>query len=261
MGARRLGQHFLRDRDVAARIAELLAIEPGESVLEIGGGRGALTEHLVGRGARLAVAELDDALADRLEARFGAAVEVLRGDVLDLSLAALGGDERWVVAGNLPYYATSPIVAWLCEQWRHVARAALMMQLEVAERLVAPPGSRVIGRMSVLVQLRATARIVLRVQPGSFLPPPNVQSAVVRFDFHQQPAADVGDEGAFFSLVEQGFRHRRKTLAAALTMTGAGTRGEVDGWLAAAEVDGRRRAETLELAEWARLNRAREAER
>jgi 16S rRNA (adenine1518-N6/adenine1519-N6)-dimethyltransferase len=255
---RRLGQHWLCDRAVAAQIIDLLRPAPDDGILEIGGGRGALTEHLASRGSRRVVVELDRGLAAGLRMRFAPGIEVLAADVLHLSLAELDPERRWLVVGNLPYYATSPILLWLCQQWRQVERALVMMQLEVAQRLTAEPGGRDYGRLSVAVAYRAAARVVLKVKPGSFVPPPAVQSAVVRLDFYRQPPVAVGSQPRFEALVEAGFRFRRKTLATALTMAGAGPRAAVEGWLAATGIDPRRRAETLELAEWAALSRAAE---
>ncbi|MBI5833897.1 MAG: ribosomal RNA small subunit methyltransferase A [Armatimonadetes bacterium] len=246
---RRLGQHWLADRAVAERIVESLALRADESVVEIGGGRGALTEHLATRGRRRVVIELDDDCADGLTRRFGEAIEVQRGDVLGVRLAELGPGP-WAIVGNLPYYATSPILLWLCAQSALISRAVVMMQAEVAERVLAPPASRERGRLSVALQYRFRGRRVLQVAPGSFAPPPAVNSTVIELVARPEPAVVVADEKRFFAVVEAGFRHRRKTLSTALSST-VGERAVVDAALAAAEVDPKRRAETLTMAEWA----------
>ena len=252
---RRLGQHFLHDASVAQRIVQLAAIGPDDQVLEIGGGRGALTEHLAELGARRVVVELDDALADLLATRYGARIELVRADVLDVALADLGGARRWVVLGNLPYYATSPILLWLCRQWRCVDRALVMMQAEVAQRLTAVPRTKEYGRLTLATALRARAATVLRVKPGSFSPPPAVLSAVVRLAFRAEPAEDVGDDARFEGLVAAGFRYRRKTVAAAMALGLPASLAMADGWLTAAGIAARARAEDLTLADWARLAR------
>jgi len=246
---RRLGQHWLADRAVAQHIVDALAVTPDESVVEIGGGRGALTEHLVNRGARRVVVELDDECADGLTARFGDAIEVVHRDVLAVCLAELG-DGPFALVGNLPYYATSPILLWLCEQRERISRAVVMMQAEVADRVLAAPDTSERGRLSVAVQYRFRGKRLLAVKPGSFVPPPAVNSTVIELTALAEPPVVVADDRRFFSVVELGFRHRRKTLATALT-SGLGDRRQVEAALAAADVDPRRRAQTLTLAEWA----------
>ncbi len=250
---RRLGQHFLADESVARRI--VAALEPGdEPVLEIGGGRGALTRHLAGCGD-LTVVELDDRLAAGLRARYPAAT-VLTDDVLNLDLGALRPGARWAVVGNLPYYRTTAILTWLVSQHRAVARAVVMVQREVAERMAAPPGGRDYGRLSVMIQYRCAAEMVLRVPPGSFRPPPRVDSAVVRLDVRDRPPVEVADERRFFDLVEHGFRWRRKSLGNVLRRWREWTAEQAEQALSAAGIEPSRRAETLGLEDFARLDRA-----
>lgn len=251
---RRLGQHFLADRQVAQRIAEAAEIQADDQVFEVGGGRGALTEHLVGLGRRLVVAELDEPLADGLEERFGPALTVLRGDAAGVDLAALGGGAPWVVAGNLPYYHTSALLLWLVSQWHHVKHAVVMIQAEVAERLASSAGESAYGRLTVALGYRARCDLLFRVQPECFRPPPKVVSAVVRITFRDAPAVEVQDEQLFFSVVEHGFRWRRKTLATVLRHWRGTKRDEAEALLQAAGIDPQRRAETLDLAEFARLS-------
>jgi len=252
---RRLGQHFLADANVAARIADAATTRADEPLLEIGGGRGALTRHLVGRGPRLVVAELDHALAASLAATFGDAVEVLQGDAVELDLAALAAGAKWSVVGNLPYYHTAAIVTWLCRQAAHISQAVIMVQAEVADRLQAGPGTKDFGRLSVLVQYHAEVDWLCKVPPGCFRPPPKVQSAVVRLTMRARPVVDVPDEAGFFALVEAGFRWRRKALGTVLRTWLGRPREVVDGALAAVGIDPTRRAETLSLDEFAQLAR------
>ena len=251
---RRLGQHFLADRQVAERIAEAAEIRPDHQVFEVGGGRGALTEHLVGHGQRLVVAELDEGLANGLTARFGPDLSVVQQDAAMIDLAELGGGEPWVVVGNLPYYHTSALLLWLAAQWRSVSHAVVMIQAEVAERLAASAGDSAYGRLTVALAYRAQCELLFRVPPGSFRPPPRVVSAVIRLTFREQPAVDVGDEQMFFSVVEHGFRWRRKTLATVLRLWRGLKRPAAEAILDRAGIDPQRRAETLDLTEFAALS-------
>lgn len=251
---RRLGQHFLADRQVAQRIAESAGIGPDDQVFEVGGGRGALTEHLVGQGRRLVVAELDEALAASLEAKFGPALSLLRGDAAEVDLGELGHGQPWVVVGNLPYYHTSALLLWLAAQWRVVREAVVMIQAEVAERLAAEAGEAAYGRLTVALAYRSHCELLFRVEPDAFRPPPKVTSAVVRFTFRAQPAVAVQDEQLFFAVVEHGFRWRRKTLATVLRQWRGLPREQCEALLQAAGIDPQRRAETLDLTEFARLS-------
>ncbi len=245
----RLGQHFLADASIARRIADAVGRQP--LVLEIGGGTGALTRRLVPLASRLVVIELDRNLAARLASDAAPPLEVIQGDVRELRLSDLGGGP-WAVAGNIPYALTSEIVVWLCEQWREVTQAVLMVQAEVAERLAAPPGRKAYGRLSVLVQYRAVVERLLDVPAAAFRPPPKVDSTVVRLTFREPPVA-VADEARFFALVEHGFRWRRKALRSVLRQWRGWTAAQAEAALAAAGIDPQRRAETLDLAEFAAL--------
>lgn len=248
----RLGQHFLADPSIARRIAQAVGEQP--RLLEIGGGTGALTRQLIPLAGRLVVVELDRNLAARLASDPAPSLEVIQGDVRDLRLGDLGGGP-WAVAGNIPYALTSDIVVWLCEQWREVTQAVLMVQAEVAERLAAPPGGKAYGRLSVLVRYRATVERLLEVPPSAFRPPPKVTSNVVRLTFREPPVT-VADEARFFALVEHGFRWRRKTLRSVLRQWRGWTAAQAEAALSAAGIDPQRRAETLDLAEFAALAEA-----
>jgi 16S rRNA (adenine1518-N6/adenine1519-N6)-dimethyltransferase len=250
---RRLGQHFLTNTAVAERIAEAVPATATDLLLEIGGGRGALTSHLVGRAQRLVVVELDPPHAATLQTRYGSQAEILQQDVLELDLATLDPDTRWLVAGNLPYYVTSPILIWLCRQWRQVREAVVMVQYEVAERLAAGAGESEYGRLSIAVQYVAEVELLFAVEPDSFRPPPKVRSAVVRLTFRDRPAVDVPDEAHFFQVVEHGFRWRRKTLGTVLRRSLSIDTATATAVLDEAGVDAQRRAETLAMPEFAAL--------
>ena len=207
-----LGQHFLHDQGVLARIASCLPIEPGSLVVEIGPGQGALTEHLLDRVAQVAAIELDRDLAAGLQTRFAnAPLEIIEADVLDIDLAELirnRSERPALVAGNLPYYITSPILRRLFAAAPQVEQAVFLMQKEVAERVVAVKGSRGYGFLSVLSRLYAEPELLFTVAPGCFRPPPQVTSAVVRLAMRR--GAQV--EPDLVEFLKACFAHPRKTL-------------------------------------------------
>lgn len=248
-----LGQHFLIDRAVAERAVALAGLAPGSAVLEIGPGRGALTEVLLGAGLRVTAVELDEELAARLAARATPDLEVLSGDALRLDLARLPAGPLTVIA-NLPYSTGTAIVARLLEHPERFPRLVVMLQREVAERLCAPPGGRAYGSLSVLTALHATAHLAFGVPASAFAPPPKVDSAVVRLDVEVEPRLPVGDPALFRRVVRAAFAQRRKTLRNSLT-GGFGAEAAAR-MLAAAQIDPGRRAETLSLEEFARLSDA-----
>jgi 16S rRNA (adenine1518-N6/adenine1519-N6)-dimethyltransferase len=251
---RALGQHFLRDPRVAEALVALVAPTPRDLVVEIGAGEGALTRALLGRSGRLIALELDGALAARLRRRWPD-LEVVEADARRWDYGALtpppGG--RVLVVGNLPYAAATRILRALLAARHAIHEMALMFQREVAERLVAPPGSRARGSLSVLVQLVCDARIALRVPPGAFRPPPRVSSAVVHFRVLPAPRVPVADERWFATVVRAAFGQRRKTLANALGARLGIALPRVRALVAAAGIDPARRAETLTISEFAAL--------
>ncbi len=204
---RRLGQHFLVRGATLDRIAEAACPAPGGLVVEIGAGDGGLTASLAARAARVVAVELDERLIDRLRERFAAdpRVEIVAGDALRLDLAQWG---RVSVAGNLPYYITSPLIERILALGDRLERAVLLVQREVADRLVAAPGSRDYGFLSVRTQAMASAEILIPVPAGAFRPPPKVESAVVRLT----PRPPPGDAEAFLEFAGLCFRQKRKTL-------------------------------------------------
>jgi 16S rRNA (adenine1518-N6/adenine1519-N6)-dimethyltransferase len=205
VAGQKLGQHFLQDRNVLEQIAQAACPSPEPLVIEIGPGRGALTEFLLPRAERTIAIELDAGLAARLRSRFSS-VEVLDADVLATDLGQWGPA---VVAGNLPYYITSPILERVCALGSMLVRAVLLMQREVAERLVASPGTRDYGFLTVATQLFATPELLFRVPPGAFSPPPKVDSAAVRLTPHEPLVADTR---RFLEFAGRCFQHKRKTL-------------------------------------------------
>lgn len=212
---RSLGQHFLRDDNIARKIASAVAPAPGDLILEIGPGEGALTRHLTGRGARLLLAEIDERAVEVLRAAFpGDDAEVLHGDVLalDLTREAAARQTRLRVAGNIPYNITTPILFHLVDHRAAVRDATLMMQKEVAVRIAAPPGGKEYGILSVLTQLYADVRVLFDVSRNAFVPKPDVTSTVLRLSFLPGPRYPVADEALARAMVRAVFGQRRKTL-------------------------------------------------
>ncbi|GJG88492.1 ribosomal RNA small subunit methyltransferase A [Gemmatimonadetes bacterium T265] len=253
---KRFGQHFLRDGAVLARIVEALALTGAETVVEIGPGRGALTDLLARRARRLVAIEIDRDLAAHLRARYAADphVEVVEADVLRVPLGDVAGPD-YVLAGNVPYYITTPILFHALVPPRP-ARAVYLVQREVADRLTAPPGGKAYGALGVNVQAVARVELVTRVPPGAFAPPPQVDSAVVRVTPRPDPVVAPDEERPFRRFVQAAFALRRKQLRRVVrTITGLDVEA-AERALAAADVDPDARAETLSPAEFAALVRA-----
>lgn len=254
---KRWGQHFLCDPSVVDRIVALAAIDAG-AVLEIGPGLGALTDALATRTSRLYLVEIDRGLAARLEDRYAphAHVRVLEGDVLELPLSDLIAEPQTTVVANLPYNITTPILFRLLELRTRFPRAVVMMQREVALRLVATPGSGAWGVLPAIIQAFATARLAFGVSRRSFVPPPRVESAVVDLRWSDEPRVPIGDGVLYRAVVRAAFGQRRKMLRNALDELATARGHVVEVVLEAAGIDPRARAETLTLADFARLTQA-----
>ena len=267
-----LGQHFLNDPRIIARILEAAELQPGDTALEIGPGRGVLTRRLVGRVRRVVAAELDSQLAAALPERLGfpANLECCVADARHTDPAELAApDADYKALGNLPYYAAAPIIRRLLESANPPALAVVMVQQEVAAAMTAAPGAMTL--LSVATQLYAGAAVVCRVPPRAFRPPPKVTSAVVRLVPRPAKAIAATDAEGFFQLVRAGFSARRKQLhnslvngleAQGLAANGLAAKGgkvaaaTVNGALESSGIDGQRRAQTLSLDEWVQLYRA-----
>ncbi len=214
----KLGQHFLRDTLYRRRIVEALTFCPDDLVLEIGPGRGAMTGLLAERARAVVAVELDAALAESLRKNLSRdpRIEVVRGDILATDLTAIcreRGAAQCFVFGNLPYYITSPIIHHLFKFADRIRAMALLVQREVAERIVARPGRRDYGYLSVLAQVHSQPRILLRVPPGAFSPPPKVHSALVGFEMATRfPTWTMKEVGAFLEFVKRCFAQKRKNL-------------------------------------------------
>jgi 16S rRNA (adenine1518-N6/adenine1519-N6)-dimethyltransferase len=255
---KRFGQHFLEPAWVA-KLVDALDARPDETFLEIGPGRGALTVPLAARVKRLLAVEIDRDLAAALPA-IVPDVDLVRADFLDVNLTDLLRDAAKPVrvVGNLPYNVASPILFKLlheADDGRMLRDATLMLQKEVADRLVARAGSEAYGALAIQVALLADANRILSLPPGAFRPAPKVKSAVVRLRF-REPAVDVGDRSMFEKLVRGLFLQRRKTVANALKPAADAIGRSATELIEQARVDPKARPEALTLADFARLARA-----
>jgi len=268
VAGQRLGQNFLSDPAWRERIAALLPVRGDEMWVEIGAGHGEMTEYLAAKAARVTAIELDPPLVARLRERAAGwpNVRVAEGNVLSLDLAAIAGVERLRVYGNLPYYITSPILHMLFASAARIASAHVVMQLEVAERVVAAPARRDYGYLSVAAQYFARPEITLKIPPGAFRPAPKVWSALVTLQF-PGAAAELrmdtdgrsSEAQAFLAFVQRCFAQKRKTLAnnlrAMLGRDGLGGGDSIAEVLRAAGIPVGARAEELSVEELVRLYR------
>ena len=252
--SKKLCQNFLIDASIVQGIVDAAEIQPGERVLEIGPGIGTLTQGLAEAGAEVTAVELDKklpaVLAETLKAYDN--VTIVPGDILKVNIPEIMGEGPFKVAANLPYYITTPILMALLERHLPITRMVTMVQKEVAERMIAKPGSRTYGALSVAVQYYTEPEIVLDVPPRSFVPAPEVDSVVIACKVRETPAVDVMDEKMFFRVVKAAFGQRRKTLSNALKGGGL-PKEQVRDAMEAAGIDPTRRGETLSLDEFAKL--------
>ena len=276
-----LGQNFLVEESVVNRIAKTAELTPEDTVLEIGPGIGTLTQALAMTGASVVSVELDKRLIPALQETVGAYknVRIVQGDILKVNIpeiiAEVKADQKtagatgkvaeaesemkqsdtFKVCANLPYYITTPIIMYLLEQKLPLERLVVMVQKEVAERMTAGPGGREYGAISVAMQYYTEPKIAFIVKAGSFLPAPKVDSAVLVCKRRSTPPVEVPDEKTFFKVVAAAFSVRRKMLNNSLKNMGGLNGEQVKAWLDRAGIDGRRRAETLSLEEFAMLAR------
>jgi len=211
-----LGQHFLHERGVIDAIVRHFAPRADDVVVEIGPGRGALTEAVAPRVAALHAVEIDRRLAGQLAAASRGIPNLMVHETDALHFDYCGVARCIRVIGNLPYNISTPLLFRLLDHSRCIADMHLMLQKEVVDRMLAAPGSRTYGRLSVMVQQRCRGELVMKVAPGAFTPPPRVQSAVVRLTPATPPAHPVADPTRFAALVRKAFGQRRKTLRNAL---------------------------------------------
>ncbi len=262
-----LGQNLLVDASHLNRIAGAADLEKTDTVLEIGPGLGALTHHLAEQAGRVIAVELDQRLIPILRAEFADRphVSFVHGDILELSPAELiplqlpdtpdppSAAVPYKVVANLPYYITSAVLKHILESLAPPTLAVLLVQLEVAQRMVAQPGA--MSLLAVSVQFFARPRALHRIPAGAFLPRPKVDSRVVRLDVRPQPAVPDVEPSQFFRTVRAGFGQRRKQLRNSLSAGLSASKQEAESWLTASGIEHRRRAETLSLQEWGLLTK------
>lgn len=251
---KKFGQNFLVDAKIVRGIVDSAEAGPGDKILEIGPGIGTLTQGLAESGAEVIAVEIDKklpaVLAETLKGYDN--VTIVPGDILKVNIREIMGEGPFKVAANLPYYITTPILMALLEQHLPITHIVTMVQKEVAERMVAKPGSRIYGALSVAVQYYTEPHIAYDVPPRSFIPAPEVDSVVIACKVRETPAVAVKDEKVFFRVVKAAFGQRRKTISNA--MKGAGfDKEQIAAAFEKAGIDAGRRGETFSLEEFGRL--------
>jgi 16S rRNA (adenine1518-N6/adenine1519-N6)-dimethyltransferase len=246
---KRFGQHFLHDQGILRRIVECISPKPDERIVEIGPGEGALTLPLLRAAGKLTAIELDRDLIEPLreKARGVGELEVISADVLTVDFSALANGAPLRIVGNLPYNISTPILFHCLDQAAHIADMHFMLQKEVVDRMAAAPGSKIYGRLSVMLQYRCSVESLLHVPPDAFRPPPKVDSAVVRLVPHSAASLPVVDVGLLADVVRAAFGQRRKTLSNALRGVATAADLEMVG------IDPRARAEQLPVSAFVEL--------
>ena len=251
---KKLGQNFLIDENIVRNIVAAAELSDKDTVLEVGPGIGTLTQGLAESGASVVAVELDKRLLPVLDTTLEGYdnVRIVNGDILQVDIMQTVGVDEFKVCANLPYYITTPIIFALLEKRLPMERLVAMVQKEVAERMAAKPGGKDYGALSVAIQYYTEPEIAFLVPPSSFIPAPSVDSAVIVCKRREKPPVEVCDEALFFRVVKAAFSLRRKMLNNSLK--NMGIKGEqVAKWLELAGVDGKRRAETLSLEDFAAL--------
>lgn len=251
-----LGQHFLTDPRILARIADAVALAPDETVVEIGPGRGSLTDALLARAARVVAIEIDRKLVELLREKYASEprLTIIEADVLDVNLGEAAGG-AYALAGNVPYYITTPILFQALRQPRAL-RSVLLVQKEVAARMAAAPGAGDYGALSVNVQAIAEVELLFRIPAGAFNPPPRVESAVVRVTPRARPVVAAGIEESFRIFVQAAFALRRKQMRRVVRTAAERSAAEAEAALVACAIDPDARPETLSAEQFYALGRA-----
>jgi 16S rRNA (adenine1518-N6/adenine1519-N6)-dimethyltransferase len=258
---RALGQHFLIDKGIAEKIVRMAELRTDDLVVEIGPGMGVLTFIMLPLVKKVIAVELDQGMTDYLKVKGNGmdSLTVIRQDALgfDFARKAEEAGKRLKVVANLPYNISTPLIFRLLENWEALSHLTLMLQREVAERIIASPGGKSYGPLAIFTHLYTSPKITMRVPPEAFYPRPKVESAVVRFEILERPRVAIDDEGFFKKVVKAAFAQRRKTLLNALR--GALlplSKEQIEMALLSVGIAPRRRAEMLDLAEFQRLAEA-----
>ena len=248
---KKFGQNFMVDEAALQAIAEAVTVKKEETLIEIGPGLGFLTRRLAQKTNHLIAIEKDKAFAAYLSKMFnGSSVKIIEADILKVDIKTA------YVVGNIPYNITSPILEWLIFHRRSVKQAVLTMQWEVAERLMAKPGGKLWGSLSIFVQIYTKVSLVRKVSRQCFWPAPEVDSAIVKLEFLISPSVEIESEDHFFKIVRRAFQKRRKTILNSLLDKEGGvfSKSAVTEALKKVGIDSMRRPETLNLQEWAKLS-------
>ena len=255
-----LGQNFIYDDALLSELTEAAGVTGEEDVLEIGPGCGSLTKHLCGAAHRVISVELDERLIPLLEAFLCGEKNwnVVQGDIMELNLAKVTEELRkpFAVVANIPYYITTPLIQRLLTSGLPISRMALMVQKEVADKILASPGGEGWGPLAVRCQYMCEPRRALEVPAACFTPPPKVDSTFVVLPMRKEPAVQVKDENMFFRTVNAAFALRRKTLLNGLCAAFRTERETAAGWLEKAGIDPMIRGEKLTMEEMGRLSDA-----
>ena len=252
-----LGQNFIYDDALLAELTEAAGVTDEEDVLEIGPGCGSLTKHLCRAAHRVVSVELDERLIPLLQAFLAEEKNwnVVQGDIMALDLQAVTADLRrpFAVVANIPYYITTPLIQRLLTSGLPVSRLALMVQKEVADKILSSPGGEGWGPLAVRCQYMCEPYLAMEVPAACFTPPPKVDSAFIVLPLRDKPAVEVKSEEMFFRVAGAAFALRRKTMVNSLCAAFRTEREEAAGWLEKAGIDPMVRGEKLTIAEFARL--------
>lgn len=246
-----LGQNFLIDRNIQERIIQASDLKKDDTVLEIGPGRGELTQELLNKAKKLIAVELDAGLCDRLKEKFSSYpnFELLHQDILETDLSSLlTGAGKIKVIANLPYYISTPAISHLLKHKKYISEIYLTLQKEVAQRICASPGTKAYGAFSCFAQFHAQAEILFEIKSASFWPRPKVDSCFIRLKALNKPKLKIADEEIFFRIIRTAFNQRRKQLKNSLKKILAPEAFKKTG------TNPNSRAENLSLADFARLN-------
>jgi len=259
--SKKFGQNFLIDRNIMNKIIDAASLKPSDSVLEVGAGMGALTVELAKIAEKVLTFEIDKALEPLLSDTLSIYpnVDLIYGDILKQDLKEFSnryfGEKDFKVVANVPYYISTPIIMLFLESHLHLSKMVLLVQKEVAQRMVANPGTEEFGALSLGVQYRMLPRIEAFVPPAVFMPAPEVDSAIIVLERRAEPVVKVKDESLMFKLIRAAFAQRRKKLPNALAAISPNgkTKAEILSILGNCSIDPDRRGETLTLEEFARI--------
>ena len=257
---KRLGQHFLIDRNILNKVVQTAHLEKEDVILEVGPGLGEMTLALARLAKHVIAVEIDPQLVEILKKKLADCpnVDVVKGDILTINLRKIDfrKSEKMKVVANLPYQISTPLLFHFIELKAFFSTLTLMLQKEVAERMVASPGSKSYGPLSIFIQLFSNLSVCFYIKPSAFFPPPKVESAVVHMNFREKPMVRLEDEKWFRKVVKGCFGYRRKTLMNALKHSGLPLPHTVESRMVEVGIDPRRRPETLTIQEFILLAEA-----